>query len=562
MLARINSYALNGLEGYGVGVEVDIHAGLPGFDVVGLPDTAIKESRERVRSAVKNSGFDFTPRKITVNLAPAYTKKEGPIFDLAIAIGLLASTEQAGVDEHRKPLPTIGEYVFLGELSLSGAVTRINGVMPMLISAREHGVKKIVIPYANACEAMYIRGVEVYAVKTLRDAVKIINGDAPAPIKTCDVLPNAYGVVAEDLKYVKGQYSAKRALEIAAAGGHNIIMIGSPGGGKTMLAKCLPGILPDMTESEILETTKIHSVAGILDERYGIVTERPFRSPHHTTSRIALTGGGSSARPGEISYAHNGVLFLDELPEYPRNALEILRQPLEDGVITVSRAARTVEYPANFMLVASMNPCPCGFYGSATHECTCTPSQRGKYMSRISGPLLDRIDLHIEVDEVNYGDLTSDVEVGRVCGRRQVSARRKNVQRVKAHAQRRLHRKRKAVSRSKSYTVRNARRSRLSDRARAVGSRSAARTVLPRQSRRNAQAVSCGRRHAQSVAVRQILCAKLRERAGAVVHDSQRACDGHRRLCARCGAFGRRRYRRCAGQRLVQSYARVQSRTL
>ncbi len=410
MLARINSYALNGLEGYGVGVEVDIHAGLPGFDVVGLPDTAIKESRERVRSAVKNSGFDFTPRKITVNLAPAYTKKEGPIFDLAIAIGLLASTEQAGVDEHRKPLPTIGEYVFLGELSLSGAVTRINGVMPMLISAREHGVKKIVIPYANACEAMYIRGVEVYAVKTLRDAVKIINGDAPAPIKTCDVLPNAYGVVAEDLKYVKGQYSAKRALEIAAAGGHNIIMIGSPGGGKTMLAKCLPGILPDMTESEILETTKIHSVAGILDERYGIVTERPFRSPHHTTSRIALTGGGSSARPGEISYAHNGVLFLDELPEYPRNALEILRQPLEDGVITVSRAARTVEYPANFMLVASMNPCPCGFYGSATHECTCTPSQRGKYMSRISGPLLDRIDLHIEVDEVNYGDLTSDVE--------------------------------------------------------------------------------------------------------------------------------------------------------
>ncbi len=410
MLARINSYALNGLEGYGVGVEVDIHAGLPAFDVVGLPDTAIKESRERVRSAVKNSGFDFTPRKITVNLAPANTKKEGPIFDLAIAMGLLVSTEQAGVDERRMPLASVGEYVFLGELSLSGAVTRINGVMPMLISAREHGIKKIVIPYANASEAMYIRGVDVYAVKTLREAVDIVNGNAPAPIHTCDISACGIYTAHEDMKYVKGQYSAKRAMEIAAAGGHNMIMIGAPGGGKTMLAKCLPGILPDMTESEILETTKIHSVAGILDERYGIVTSRPFRSPHHTASRIALTGGGTSARPGEISYAHNGVLFLDELPEYPRSVLEILRQPLEDGVVTVSRAARTVEYPANFMLVASMNPCPCGFYGSATHECTCTPSQRAKYMSRISGPLLDRIDLHIEVDEVNYGDLTSDVE--------------------------------------------------------------------------------------------------------------------------------------------------------
>ena len=410
MLAKISSYALNGLAGYAVTVEVDIHNGVPAFDVVGLPDAAIKESRERVRSAIKNSGFDFSPRKITVNLAPAYTKKEGPIFDLAIALGLLVSTEQAGVDEKKCVNSCVRDYVFLGELSLSGAVTRINGVMPMLIAAREQGIKKIVIPKANANEAKYIRGIEVYTVATLRDAVALIDGEADTPIETCDIVLSGSSRSSEDLKYVKGQFAAKRALEIAAAGGHNILMIGAPGGGKTMLAKCLPGILPDLSEGEALETTKIHSVAGILDGESGIVSSRPFRSPHHTTSRVALTGGGPSAKPGEISYAHNGVLFLDELPEYPRSVLEILRQPLEDGVVTVSRASRSVEYPASFMLVASMNPCPCGYYGSASHQCSCSPSQIQKYMSRISGPLFDRIDLQINVDEVGYDDLTKETD--------------------------------------------------------------------------------------------------------------------------------------------------------
>ncbi|MDE7464029.1 MAG: YifB family Mg chelatase-like AAA ATPase [Clostridiales bacterium] len=407
MLARINSYALNGLEGYGVAVEVDIHSGLPRMEIVGLPDTAVKEARERVRAAIKNSGFDFSAHVVTVNLAPADMRKEGPSFDLAIALGVLTATEQAGVDSHNCPLPSLEEYVFLGELSLSGEVRKVNGVMPMLIAAREQGKKKIVIPRENANEAKYIRGIDVYAVGTLREAIALLNGAEFKPIEKSDIALCGGGHAIEDLKYVKGQYAAKRAFEIAAAGGHNVLLIGSPGGGKTMLAKCLPGILPDMTESEALETTKIHSSAGILDPDVGIVLNRPFRSPHHTASKIALTGGGSNSHPGEISFAHNGVLFLDELPEYPRGVLELLRQPLEDGVITVSRAARSVEYPANFMLVASMNPCPCGYYGSETHECTCTPSQIQKYMSKISGPLLDRIDLHVETDEVHYDELNA-----------------------------------------------------------------------------------------------------------------------------------------------------------
>lgn len=402
MLAKINSFALSGVEGYKVDIEIDINAGLPTYDVVGLPDTAVKESRERVKSAIKNSGLQYPVKKVTINLAPADTKKEGAIYDLPIAVGVLAASEQIKSLKYK-------DYIILGEVGLDGAVRHVKGILPIVIAGRQKGFSKFIIPKVNAKEASYIEGIEIIAVEGLAQVKAFLNEElAIEPEKltefTATVRAHSMSV---DFSDVKGQEIAKRALKIAVAGGHNAIMIGPPGAGKTMLAKCVPTIMPKMTFEEAIESTKIHSIAGALDCDEGILKSRPFRCPHHTATIPSLTGGGSNSKPGEISLSHNGVLFLDEMPEYSRKTLETLRQPLEDGYITISRAKQTLEYPSRFMLLASMNPCPCGNYGSS-NPCKCSAGEIHKYIAKLSGPLIDRIDLQIEVDSISFKELRDE----------------------------------------------------------------------------------------------------------------------------------------------------------